>query len=38
VRVDGGVAELRGDQLFELLRERVFEHLRLVVHLVPRHA
>ena len=38
VRVDGGVAELGGDQLLELLREDVLEHLGLVVHAVPRHA
>ena len=38
VRVDRGVAELRGDQLLELLRERVLEHLGLGVHLVPGHA
>ena len=38
VRVDRRVAELRGDQLLELLRERVLEHLGLGVHLVPGHA
>jgi hypothetical protein len=38
VRVDGGVAELRGDQLLELLGERVLEHLGFGVHLVPGHA
>ena len=37
VRVDGRVAELRRDQLLELLRERVLEHLGLGVYLVPRH-
>ena len=38
VRVDRRVAELRGDQLLELLRKRVLEHLGLGVHLVPGHA
>ena len=37
MRVDGRVAELGGDQLLELLRQRVLEDLRLGVHLVPRH-
>ena len=38
VRVDRRVAELRRDQLLELLRERMLEHLGLGVHLVPGHA
>jgi hypothetical protein len=38
VRIDRRVAELRGDELLELLRERVLEHLGLGVHLVPGHA
>ena len=38
VRVVRRVAELRGDQLLELLGEHVLEHLGLVVHAVPRHA
>ncbi len=38
MRVDRGVAELGRDQLLELLRERVLEHLCLGVHLVPGHA
>jgi hypothetical protein len=38
VRVDGRVAESLGDQLLELLRERVLEHLGLGVHLIPGHA
>ena len=38
VRVVGGVAELRRDQLLQLLREHVLEHLGLVVDAVPRHA
>ncbi len=38
VRVARRVAELGGDQLLELLGEDVLEHLRLVVHAVPRHA
>jgi hypothetical protein len=37
VRVDGRVAEPGGDQLLELLRQRVLEHLGLGVHLVPGH-
>ena len=38
VRVVRGVAELRRDQLLELLGQHVLEHLGLVVHAVPRHA
>ena len=38
MRVDRRVAELRRDELLELLRERVLEHLGLGVHLVPGHA
>ncbi len=38
VGVDGGVAELGGDQLLEVVGEHVLEHLRLGVHTVPRHA
>ena len=38
VRVDGRIAELPGDQLLELLRKCVFEHLGLRMHLVPGHA
>jgi hypothetical protein len=38
VRVDLRVAELGRDQLLELLREDVFEHLGLVVDSIPRHA
>ena len=37
VRVDRRVAELGGDQLLELLGQRVLEHLGLGVHLVPGH-
>ena len=37
VRVVGGVAELRGDQLLELLGEHVLEHLGLGVNAIPRH-
>ena len=37
VRVARRMAELRGDQLLELLREDVLEHLGLVVDTVPRH-
>ena len=37
VRVDRRVAELRGDQLLEVVGEDVLEHLGLGVHAVPRH-
>ena len=37
VRVDRGVAELRGDQFLEVVGEHVLEHLGLGVHAVPRH-
>ena len=37
VRVVRGVAELGRDQLGELGRDRVLEHLGLLVHAVPRH-
>ena len=37
VRVVRRVAELRGDQLLELLGEHVLEHLGLGVNPVPRH-
>ncbi len=38
MRVVRRVAELRGDQLLELLREDVLEHLGLRVDAIPRHA
>ena len=38
VRIALGVAELRRNQLLELLREHVLEHLGLVVDAVPRNA
>ncbi len=37
MRIDGGVAQARGDQLLELLGEHVLEHLGLGVHAVPGH-
>ena len=37
MRVERRVAELRGDQLLELLGEDVLEPLGLGVHLVPAH-
>ena len=36
MRIVGRVAELRRDQLLELLGEHVLQHLGLVVHPVPR--
>src|SRR4051794_35004922 len=38
VRIDVGLAELRGNQLLELFRDVVLEDLRLLMHPVPRHA
>ncbi len=38
VGIDRGVPELCGDQLLEILREHVLEHLGLGVHAIPRHA
>ena len=38
VRVEGRIAELRGDQLLQLLGEDVLQHLRLGVDFVPGHA
>jgi len=32
------IAELGGDQLFELFGQHMLEHLRLLVHAIPRHA
>ena len=37
VRVVRGVAQLARDQLLELLRQHVLQHLGLVVHAVPGH-
>ena len=37
VRVERRVAELRGDQLLELVGEHVLEHLGLGVHAIPGH-
>ena len=38
MRVNRRVAEARGDQLLELLREHVLEHLGLGVHAIPGHS
>ena len=37
MRVDRRVAQAPGDQLLELLREHVLEHLGLGVHAIPGH-
>ena len=37
VRVVGGVPELGRDQILELVREHVLEHLGLLVHPIPGH-
>ena len=37
MRVDRRVAQPRGDQLLELLREHVLEHLGLGMHAIPGH-
>ena len=37
MRIDGGIAQARRDQLLELLGEHVLEHLGLGVNAIPGH-
>src|SRR5581483_7686469 len=37
VGIEGRMAELRGNQLLDLLRENMLEHLRLRMHPLPAH-